>query len=318
MADWGGLYLPATWDEHRRRRARVHRLLGRHDGRPSDRRLAQPRARGGRADALGHALAAVALGAMLLAARRRSRSWVLPRRRRRRQRRADRLQRRRPHAGQRVRPEHRRGQLDGLDRIPRRPAVLRLPGRGDSLPLALGSLCVALAGVVLARAPSAPRRSARRWPSRRQCDDVRALRPRRRARRLGRRGRARLARVGGRPGVDPEAVVRAIHGVPARGVLERVAPHLAQRRRDRAHRRPARGDRRRALPGAAELLGGCCGPPRRGDSCSPPLAAARLAAAGLPTPRSSSLGHDGAREAVPGPLPGGEQRRCAPTRRSAW
>ncbi len=86
-------------------------------------------------------------------------------------------------------------------------------------------------------------------------------------------------------GVDPDAVVRAMHGVPARGVLERVAPHLLSddeiERIDALHAATG-GD---ALPGAAELLGGT--PKGRlavVTSCSPPLAAARLRASGLPTP----------------------------------
>jgi mannitol-1-/sugar-/sorbitol-6-phosphatase len=86
-------------------------------------------------------------------------------------------------------------------------------------------------------------------------------------------------------GVDPDAVVRAMHGVPARGVLERVAPHLlsdAEVERIDALHAAVGGD---ALPGAAELLGET--PEGRlaiVTSCSPPLAAARLAGAGLPTP----------------------------------
>ncbi len=86
-------------------------------------------------------------------------------------------------------------------------------------------------------------------------------------------------------GIDPDAVIRAMHGVPARGVLEQVAPHLlsdAEIERIDALHAATGGD---ALPGAAELLGGML----RGrlavvTSCSPPLAAARLSAAGLPTP----------------------------------
>jgi mannitol-1-/sugar-/sorbitol-6-phosphatase len=84
-------------------------------------------------------------------------------------------------------------------------------------------------------------------------------------------------------GVDPELVVRTSHGVPARGVLERVAPHLLTdaevERIDRLH--AATGGR--ALPGARELLAR----DRVGvvTSCGPPLAAARLRAAVLPAPR---------------------------------
>ena len=86
-------------------------------------------------------------------------------------------------------------------------------------------------------------------------------------------------------GVDPDAVVRAMHGVPARGVLERVAPHLLSdeeiERIDALHAATG-GD---ALPGAAELLGGApAGRLAVVTSCSPPLAAARLRSSGLPTP----------------------------------
>ena len=83
-------------------------------------------------------------------------------------------------------------------------------------------------------------------------------------------------------GIDPDEVARASHGVPAPAVLARVAPHL------HAHEEVERIEARhaatggRAVPGAAELLA------RERiavvTSCSPPLAAARLKAAGLPTP----------------------------------
>jgi mannitol-1-/sugar-/sorbitol-6-phosphatase len=84
-------------------------------------------------------------------------------------------------------------------------------------------------------------------------------------------------------GIDPDEVARASHGVPSPGVLERVAPHLhTQAEIDRIESlHAATGGR--ALPGAAELLAR----DRIGvvTSCSPPLAAARLKAAGLPTPK---------------------------------
>ena len=86
-------------------------------------------------------------------------------------------------------------------------------------------------------------------------------------------------------GVDPDATVRASHGVPARGVLEVVAPHLLSDAEvehiDALHAETGG----RALPGAADLLAGA--PPGRlavVTSCSPPLAAARLRSSGLPTP----------------------------------
>jgi sugar-phosphatase len=81
-------------------------------------------------------------------------------------------------------------------------------------------------------------------------------------------------------GLDAEEVARASHGVPSRQVIERVAPHLGLAeavRVDELH--AATGGK--ALPGAVKLiaLGAAVV-----TSCSAPLAAARLAAAGLPEP----------------------------------
>ena len=84
-------------------------------------------------------------------------------------------------------------------------------------------------------------------------------------------------------GLDPDDVGRASHGVPGRQVIERVAPHLdavaEAERVDRLH--AATGGT--ALPGAAELLA-TVSPLAVVTSCSPPLAAARFAAAGLVAP----------------------------------
>lgn len=83
-------------------------------------------------------------------------------------------------------------------------------------------------------------------------------------------------------GLDPDEIARVSHGVPSKGVLARLAPHLNTPeeidRIERAH--AATGGR--ALPGAAELLA----LDRVGvvTSCSSVLAAARLKAAGLATP----------------------------------
>jgi mannitol-1-/sugar-/sorbitol-6-phosphatase len=82
-------------------------------------------------------------------------------------------------------------------------------------------------------------------------------------------------------GVDPDLVARESHGVPARGVLARVAPHLNTPEviAEIERRHAATGGV--ALPGAQELL-------RRADavvtSCSPELAQARFEAAGLTPP----------------------------------
>jgi sugar-phosphatase len=83
-------------------------------------------------------------------------------------------------------------------------------------------------------------------------------------------------------GIDPDEVARASHGVPSPAVLERVAPHLRSPEEiDRIERRHA-ATGGRALPGAAELL--ALDRVAVVTSCSPLLAAARLSAAGLPTP----------------------------------
>ncbi|HET8757491.1 MAG TPA: HAD-IA family hydrolase [Solirubrobacteraceae bacterium] len=83
--------------------------------------------------------------------------------------------------------------------------------------------------------------------------------------------------------LDPDAVVRAMHGVPARHVIARVAPHLdpvtEAEHVDRLHAATG-GD---ALPGAAELLARAS-PLAVVTACSPPLAAARFTAAGLAAP----------------------------------
>ena len=82
-------------------------------------------------------------------------------------------------------------------------------------------------------------------------------------------------------GIDPDLVARESHGVPAHGVLARVAPQLnTPEEIDRIERRHA-ATGGRALPGAAELLAGADAVV---TSCSPALAAARFEAAGLSRP----------------------------------
>jgi mannitol-1-/sugar-/sorbitol-6-phosphatase len=82
-------------------------------------------------------------------------------------------------------------------------------------------------------------------------------------------------------GLDPDLVARESHGVPARGVLERVAPDLNHAEEiDRIERRHA-ATGGRALPGAAELLARAHAVV---TSCSPELAAARFQASGLTAP----------------------------------
>jgi len=83
--------------------------------------------------------------------------------------------------------------------------------------------------------------------------------------------------------LDPDEVVLAMHGVPARHVISRVAPHLDPgtegERVDRLH--AATGGT--PLPGAASLLA-LVAPLAVVTSCSVPLAAARFSAAGLSAP----------------------------------
>jgi sugar-phosphatase len=84
-------------------------------------------------------------------------------------------------------------------------------------------------------------------------------------------------------GLDPDEVGRASHGVPGVQVIERWAPELdaaaESARVDELHAQTG-GE---ALPGAAELLASVS-PVAVVTSCSPPLAAARFAAAGLEPP----------------------------------
>jgi mannitol-1-/sugar-/sorbitol-6-phosphatase len=82
-------------------------------------------------------------------------------------------------------------------------------------------------------------------------------------------------------GVDPDLVARESHGVPAPGVLARVAPHLnTPEEIDRIERRHA-ATGGTALPGAADLLARAHAVV---TSCSPGLARARFEASGLPAP----------------------------------
>jgi mannitol-1-/sugar-/sorbitol-6-phosphatase len=83
--------------------------------------------------------------------------------------------------------------------------------------------------------------------------------------------------------LDADEVVHAMHGVPSPQVISRVAPWLNPviegERVDRLHAETGGV----ALPGASELLAAVA-PLAVVTSCSPPLAAARLAAAGLSAP----------------------------------
>ena len=91
-------------------------------------------------------------------------------------------------------------------------------------------------------------------------------------------------------GLDPDDIARASHGVPARHVIAAVAPHLdaaaEAERVDRIHA----GSGGHALPGATELLE--VEPLAVVTACSPPLAAARFRAAGLPAPAVLITSHD--------------------------
>jgi sugar-phosphatase len=84
-------------------------------------------------------------------------------------------------------------------------------------------------------------------------------------------------------GLDADDVARTSHGIPARQVIARVAPHLdAAGEAERVDRRHA-ATGARALPGAAALLA-LPGPLAVVTACSPPLAVARFRAAGLLAP----------------------------------
>jgi mannitol-1-/sugar-/sorbitol-6-phosphatase len=84
-------------------------------------------------------------------------------------------------------------------------------------------------------------------------------------------------------GLDPAEVERASHGVPSREVIARVAPELDPvvegARVDALHAETGGV----ALPGAAELLA-TVSPLAVVTACTPGLAAARFAAAGLEAP----------------------------------
>jgi mannitol-1-/sugar-/sorbitol-6-phosphatase len=90
-----------------------------------------------------------------------------------------------------------------------------------------------------------------------------------------------------RRGVDPAALDGLVHGVPSVRVIATVAPGLDVAAEaawvERAQVDDVDGVV--ALPGAAELLAGAAGVPLAVvTSCTDALAAARLRAAGLPTP----------------------------------
>jgi mannitol-1-/sugar-/sorbitol-6-phosphatase len=82
-------------------------------------------------------------------------------------------------------------------------------------------------------------------------------------------------------GLDPDFVVDAMHGVPSRQVIERVAPQLGPEEAARVDALHAR-EPVEALEGAADLLAFGAAVV---TSCSGPLALARLEGAGLGLPR---------------------------------
>lgn len=98
------------------------------------------------------------------------------------------------------------------------------------------------------------------------------------------------------------------HGVPARQVVERIAPHLdaAAEAADLERREVADLDGVVALPGAAELLGGALGDGVLVGvvtSCTLPLADARLRAAGLPRPPGTLVTAERTARVKPDPDP---------------
>jgi sugar-phosphatase len=108
-------------------------------------------------------------------------------------------------------------------------------------------------------------------------------------------------------GLGPLDVATHPHGVPARQVVERIAPHLdaAAEAAELERREVADLDGVVALPGAAELLGGTLGDVRVGvvTSCTLPLADARLRAAGLPRPTGTLVTAERTERVKPDPDP---------------
>ena len=133
MADWSGVYLRGDLGADAGLAALAFAAFaagmtaGRLTGDAINRRIGATRLLRG-----GSALAAIAIGTILLAAQPAvALAGLVAGRRRCRQRRAAAVQRGRPGRRRGVRARDRGGQLDGLDRLPRRPAVHRVPRRGD-------------------------------------------------------------------------------------------------------------------------------------------------------------------------------------------
>ena len=281
---------------------------------------------------------------------------ALPRRPGRRQRRAADVLRRGPPARHAAGARHRRGLVDGLARLPRRPARVRLHRRRD------------LAAVVALAADPRRRRRLRSSPTASpasaspspptdpdpsRCHDPvrrRALRPRRRARRLDGRhqprlgglGRAPRARRRRHPGRQPRQAgrggrraVRAARAARRRGGGAR-APrgggHRGRRRaagrggRARAPRRRhrhvvrraagPRADRRRGPGGAGRARdlgpGGGTASRRPTPTCWPPSGSGW-------TLRTASCSRTRPRASRPAARPGRPCGRSRPrTRRATW
>ena len=140
MADWGGLLLKQDYDASAALAALAYSFftagmtLGRVLGDRINHRIGPVALLRG-----GALLTGIPLAALLLIGHPASRPGrPVPRRPRRRERRAAHVQRRRPPAGRAAGPRHRRGVLDGLARLPGRPAADRL--RGRRLVAAVGAL----------------------------------------------------------------------------------------------------------------------------------------------------------------------------------
>ena len=308
MADWGGLYLRQNLESSAAIAALAYSFftggmtVGRVFGDAVNRRI-------GPVALLrwGAVLTALPLAAFLLIGQVPVALVRLLRRRRRRgERRAADVQRRRAPARRGAGAGDRRGLLDGLARLPRRAADLRLPR-----------------GSVLAPLGAQPARARRRRRLRARPARGRGAPARARAARGG-PGRVKFAAVisdldgtlvdsmapttrawarwGARHGLDGAALQAANHGRPARDVLAEMFP-AAELEAEAAWLLDAEvsdTDGVVALPGAAGVLD--LPAVAIATSCFAPLALARIRAAGLRVPEVLVTGDETAR-GKPAPEP---------------
>ena len=218
-------------------------------------------------------------------------------------------------------PGHRRGLVDGLARLPRRPAVDRLPGRRDLA--AVGALTLLILGAASCsrsraaqrrrRSPAADRTSAAARPSAvagamtfaavlSDLDGVLVDSAAATSRARGRRG-ARAAASTAPP------IQAANHGRPARDIVaEHVAARAGRRRGGVPARRRGRPTPPASSPSRRRRRARAAGRRDR-DVVHAAARARRLAAAGLASPTCSSRRPGRARQARARSLPAG--RRAA-------